>query len=581
MQSSENQSQREAFDSNSKKEKNPKQKILISALVLLVIFAGWLFYREMQKQVTVDVWGTSGSASTQSLEDNLSLLKEKFGSRLTINLHLTANLNGEETVSLLTGSVEDSVARLDLTENERQLLIAKYEKDKFWEYLKFRNANINDLAWERYAEIAGVNTNKIKELLDEGKGKELLKESADDYKTLNEEQVETLAVPAVFINDELYVGSYDLLSLSAAVVKPVLRIGKDKLTVHPRWGLFDDALSIGLPSRTQYKGINECYIDLDCNDNADKNGACTDANTESAHCEYTEPNFVELTILTDDECLSCNESDVFDVLKLSFKGLTTKTVDIDTEEGSNLADTYGITLLPSYIFSKDIEQTVAYESFSQAQYISQLTDGSYLLTQSTPYISLERTYTDNTLDLFVMSTCRYSIAATNAITKLEEEKLAKGETFPKLTLNYVLPFELDENNEPQIKMESLGGDYDLNEDKRQLVIQKYFPDRFYEYLRSRAENITDEEGWKEVAENMGLDTKIIETRVASEGEALLLASAEKGASIGLQNVPAYLRNNVEIVNSIPDLKEIPGLEELSINDAEIGLCSQVAQTQSN
>ncbi len=94
--------------------------------------------------------------------------------------------------------------RTELEEGVRQLCIFKYNKDKFWDYVNYVNANCSnaniDSCWETAAEAAGLDSDEIQGCYDEEAETLLANEVA-----LNE-KFGVRGSPSVFINDVAYSG---------------------------------------------------------------------------------------------------------------------------------------------------------------------------------------------------------------------------------------------------------------------------------------------------------------------------------------------------------------------------------------
>lgn len=155
----------------------------------------------------------------------------------------------------------------------------------------------------------------------------------------------------------------------------------------------------------------------------------------AACADIPAPVAVELTVLSDDACgAACDTTQIVQASQGLFPGVTIKKVDIDSKEGKALIQENNFTVIPMYIFDKNVAKT---ESWKQPQFDTnflKLADGSYMLrnevTGASYYISEEVRNAqiakmgvvtgDNKpdLDFFVMSFCPYGNIAEEIIQEV-------------------------------------------------------------------------------------------------------------------------------------------------------------------
>lgn len=78
---------------------------------------------------------------------------------------------------------------------------------------------------------------------------------------------------------------------------------------------------------------------------------------------YTEPK-VTLRIVNDDTCATCDPSEALLWLRRIVPTLEAKRVDIGSEEGKRLADTFDLVTIPAFIFDSTVKET---EFYTQAE----------------------------------------------------------------------------------------------------------------------------------------------------------------------------------------------------------------------
>ena len=104
------------------------------------------------------------------------------------------------------------------------------------------------------------------------------------------------------------------------------------------------------------------------------------------------------------------------------------------------------------------------------------------------------------LDLFVMSKCPYGVSAEKAIKPIIDDY---GDY-----IDFNLYFIAREMSDGTI--ESMHGKDEVEENIRQLVIQEYYPDLFFDYLITRADNY-QEDDYEQKVTKFGMDLKLIDS----------------------------------------------------------------------
>jgi len=236
-------------------------------------------------------------------------------------------------------------------------------------------------------------------------------------------------------------------------------------------------------------------------------------------------------------------------LRTEFPYSNIKQLDYSTKAGRGLVKALRLSVLPAYIFSEDIEK---YEKFNGRVERGQFRDnnGNYLWSGSRQNsIFIKRPRAPHTLEVFSVSNDPTSRKLVDAIITA---KAAGGipKSF-KLDWHYLastLPAEREE-------------------DIRQLCIKKYSPTKFLDYLLLRNKNIQDQ-NWEKQAKDAGVDVSTISECILKEGELLLKEDIKKAQGLGLRTAPALLYENRILIVSPCDVKELPGLEKLEIDNCD-------------
>lgn len=162
------------------------------------------------------------------------------------------------------------------------------------------------------------------------------------------------------------------------------------------------------------------------------------------------------------------------------------------------------------------------------------------------------------VELFIMSFCPYGIQALGAMQQPAE--LLKGKI--DSTIGYVIYDNYAKNrgadwsqycSDASEKYCSMHGVTELNEDIRQMCIQKYQPDKLWAYLSQivtdynaravSASNIADK--WKGYAQTAGVDVAKVESCFNTEADALLAAQVVLNNQYGVQGSPSLIVNGAD------------------------------------
>lgn len=262
-------------------------------------------------------------------------------------------------------------------------------------------------------------------------------------------------------------------------------------------------------------------------------------------------------------------------LKRRFPGIKLEELDYSTKQGRKLAEKLDIDFLPAYIFGKDIERNSNFPALKKATLIQPLGDNYYLYASpQTNGIFINRQSTPQTLEVFSMSQCPFSIAALKEIITAERD----GQLPPglKLTLHYIAkevePSKPYGEKADELKFDSLHGESEVGEDIRQLCIKKYFPEKFFDYLLLRNKDIRSAD-WQVPAEEAGVGIEAIKNSALNEeGKTLLKEDIKKAEELNISSSPTFLYENRVLIGDFNLLKELPGLEALAVGGSS-GKCA--------
>jgi glutaredoxin len=162
------------------------------------------------------------------------------------------------------------------------------------------------------------------------------------------------------------------------------------------------------------------------------------------------------------------------------------------------------------------------------------------------------------VDLFVMAFCPYGNQAEELMMPVVE--LLKNKV--EINLHYVIysnyqtgypEFCLDEEN----KYCSMHGIQELNQGVRELCVQKYQKDKFWDFVIKINEETTYQnvdEKWEEIAKNLGIDIQKIKDCQSTEAETLLTKEIELNeAEYSVQDPSRYQNQEKITISGSPTL----------------------------
>jgi len=161
------------------------------------------------------------------------------------------------------------------------------------------------------------------------------------------------------------------------------------------------------------------------------------------------------------------------------------------------------------------------------------------------------------LKLFVMSQCPYGVLAENALIEaVNKKQLPEG---VKLEIHFI--GDADKAPDGKYTFRSLHGTPEWEENVRQLVIAKKFPDEFFSYLLERNKDVTSTR-WEDAAARAGVDAKKV-NGAFEEGKALLAEDFKLANSMGIGTSPSFLWEGRLFMVGMGELARVPGFEHVS------------------
>lgn len=252
-----------------------------------------------------------------------------------------------------------------------------------------------------------------------------------------------------------------------------------------------------------------------------------------------------------------NEAEVIRRLVGTFPDLNIERHKVESEVGKNSVKTLKLKYFPAYILSKEIEKSNAFAALDQAQVLRKSKD-FYVLSprMAKPAAYPFRKKETGVLHLFVMSQCPFGVNALQQLTTAQQQQQITPTV--RFRVHYLATAAPGE----KVPFSSLHGSSELEEDLRQLVIQKYFPDRFFPYLKARNKDYHSPQ-WEPAAQEAGLDAARVAKLAQKRGLKLLAKDVRLGDELDIHVSPSFLWENQTPVYDLPGLKEIPEFKDFT------------------
>lgn len=513
------------------KVKQHAKTLGFAALALLVLVLGFIFLPKMNllmpytgEKVSLDFYVMSQCPYGVQVEDAIAPVLEKFGPAIDFQLDFIARDLGGGNFQSLHGESE-------VAGNIVQLCAKEYEPELGMAFVSCMNENAAAIPanWRTCSDQLGLDTNAIGECYAGEEGKQLLSASV-----ARADEVGARGSPTIYLNGESYSGGRQTIDFIRAICQ---ELGAD----HNECG--------NMPA---------CSSHEECTAEPTQIGYCENPGTDDAECVYKEPVPVDMIVLNDERCASCDTTAIVQTCRMLFKRLSIRGVDVQSEEGKSLVSTYGITRLPAYLFNTEIVDTFSWETRDIASAFQKNGDKYKLRDEATGathlvddearqahYDNLGITLGDNRpqIDFFVMSYCPYGNQAEEGIQPVLDHLGDKVDLNPHYVIysNYAgggPNYCIDEASE----LCSMHGVVELNQNLRErCVLEEYGIAEWFDFaieMNTRCNYQNADSCWTPVAEELGYDTEKIQACFEANGEVYAREDLELGNLFGATGSPA-------------------------------------------
>jgi len=219
------------------------------------------------------------------------------------------------------------------------------------------------------------------------------------------------------------------------------------------------------------------------------------------------------------------------------------------------------SFLPVYLVKKDPKWEEKFAQPLQAGYLQQNDEYYIFLHQTRTGVYQHKTANPGVLEIFVMSQCPYGVMAEGLVMDAQKAgKIPEGAT---IRLRYIVSY--DKTNDT---FNSLHGSGEWEEDVRQLLIAKYYPEKFWKYLEIRNKDYRSSR-WDKAMTEAGINVNKIMKKFDKEGIELLKAEAAYTEEYGINASPSFLWEGKEALD-FGSVSQKPGFGFLNPNQGRQG-----------
>ena len=219
---------------------------------------------------------------------------------------------------------------------------------------------------------------------------------------------------------------------------------------------------------------------------------------------------------------------------------------------------YKLDVLPLYLVKNTKDVHAKFADDIEKGYLKTTDDYIIIPSQTPEFVFTKRSAKPGVLELFVMSQCPYGVMAEARI--IEAYKAGKLPADKKIKIRYIVNYD-----EARDTFQSLHGQAEWEEDARQLVIAKYYPEKFWDYLDARNDmyQCSKPRCLKFAMQEAGLDMGAIE-KLMPEGKEMLKEEAKYSKDISAS--PSFLWEG-KVKTDMSKVATKPGFEFFNPNAA--------------
>jgi len=455
-----------------------------------------------KKKVKLDLYVMSYCPYGTRAEEVIFQLLDKFRGKVDLNIYYIVSRKDDKFTSL-HGNKE-------LEEDLRQVCVKRLKPERLYDYILCVNAvKENEEGWKECAEKTDINPQDLNECISSGEAK---RELAVHYNRKMRLRVE--GSPTLYVNNRRFRRGF---SNEMVIAKEIC----DQLPNSDQLLICQD--------------LPECFSDGDCWKEG-YIGKCEEGGTRRGRCVYEKDEEFTFSVLTSSKGLMTNEADIINSTKSIFPGMKLKIIELNSEEGQRFKEKYKINKLPAYHFETNVQNARNFTNVKSS--FIKVTDG-YLISPEAVGASLDLTrerIPGQILFFFASLSQQANDIVVEIINRIKE----KPGTY-NIEFHYLVAKDEEGN------FVSRRGISEIEENIRQLVVKKHFPEKYYDYIVERAKEVGSSY-WEDAALAVGLDPASIKKLARSkEGESLLEAEYELVKELQIGGEFVFFVNNQEVI----------------------------------
>ena len=215
---------------------------------------------------------------------------------------------------------------------------------------------------------------------------------------------------------------------------------------------------------------------------------------------------------------------------LGMEPVVTKMTQMQASQDVSLAS-LDYSYLPLYLIKKTDAVRSKMEEPLKRGIAQETADYIVLARQTRSGVYANKEAKPGVMEIFVMSQCPYGAMAENAVIQAKQNG-----TFPTdktVKLRYIVSYNQNRG------FSSMHGSGEWEEDVRQLLIAKYYPEKLWKYLEIRNKDYRSSR-WDKAMKEAGIDPNKITKKFDTEGLELLKAEATYAREYGISASPTFL-----------------------------------------
>jgi hypothetical protein len=458
-------------------------------------------------QASVEVFLASAyQRPSINLSSELRFIRQKFGSRITVNVLYYAEYDPQK------GVFDTAGGKSETEETLRQAYIFRRYQDKYWDYVWARSFDVYNTEWAKSAKLAGISPGEIQDINKNSANTDSLKLLKDSYYSATEKGIDEF--PAVFVNGKKAPQVLNLVDLASAI-------------------------NGALPQSAR---IN--YIDA---------------------VPITDIVPLEVSVIINPYGYGSDPYPAFSVIKNSLPQSAMKRLDYEDQAAMDIVDKLGIELLPACVIKKPVPAnfTDKISELIKTGLLVQSKDPDFLVVPSTRIVYglyLNRSKIENELSIFVMSNCPWGV---ETLAYFSRGNMSHTSALTDLNIRYHYIINVSTPSPRTLRdFTALHGSPEVEESARQLIINKYYPEKFADYIEARRTDIESTLFYKAL-DKAGIPEDAVRQKMDTEAVGLLAAEAELCKNFNVSVSPTFLWENRYMLD-LDSLKLVQRFRHLDI-----------------